>query len=271
MKKIAVIFFFSLVFVSCEKDKIEKQLIIENTDIPLISKVLIGGEIYMEYSYNSANLVTEEKSKFHCIKHFYNSGNQLIKSEIYWDISMPSSDSHDFQALMNRTEWVNSDNTPKSISHVLEYNGEGQLIRKSYIRPSDGNTNIAEFLYENDRIVRTTGYYNNSITGYTDYIYDDNGNISKQAKYFISSTGIAELSTTTEYEYDNMHNPYQAFKRLTILGVYSNPNNITKETYTIYFEVDQWTQKVQITNNTYEYNDNEYPVKVNGLTEYVYK
>ena len=62
MKKIALVFIVSCLFFSCERDK---QLIIENTDIPLISKVLIGGEIYMEYSFNSANLVTEEKSKFH--------------------------------------------------------------------------------------------------------------------------------------------------------------------------------------------------------------
>ena len=271
MKNIALLIVFSVIFFSCEKDKIDKQLIIENTDIPLISKVLIGGEIYMEYSYNDANLVIEEKNKFHYAKHTYDDINQLITSDFYWDMRIASSDSRVIEAAMNRKEWVNPENTPKSISHALEYNSKGQLIRKSYIRPSSNIPDYQKFLYENDRIVRATGYNNNSISGYTDYTYDDNGNIIKQAKYFISSTGIAELSTTTEYEYDNNHNPYQSFKRLTTLGVYSNPNNITKETYTIYFEVDQWTQKVQITENSYEYNDNGYPVKVNGLTEYVYK
>ncbi len=48
MKKIAFTFFVSLLLFSCEKDN---QLIIENTDTPLISKVLIGDEIYMEYTY----------------------------------------------------------------------------------------------------------------------------------------------------------------------------------------------------------------------------
>jgi hypothetical protein len=269
LKTIAFIFFFSLVFFSCEKDKIDKQIIIENTDIPLISKALIGGEIYMEYSYNSANLVAEEKNKFNYAKHTYNEINQLIKSDFYRDMRYPSSNSSVLEAAMNRKEWVNPDNTLRSISHKLEYNNNGQLFRKSYISPSGDITSIVEFLYEKDRIVRVTGNLLSG-SGYTDYTYDDKGNITKQAIYFISSSGIAELSTTTEYEYDNMHNPYQAFKRLLTPGIYTNPNNITKETYTIYFEVNQWTQKVQITNNSYEYNDKGYPIKVNGLTEYVY-
>jgi len=84
-------------------------------------------------------------------------------------------------------------------------------------------------------------------------------------------TGIAELTTTTEYEYDNMHNPYQSFERLTTPGVFTNPNNITKETYTLNFDVAPSSEKVQITRNTYEYNDKGYPLKVNNLTEYVYK
>lgn len=90
MRKFTLFLTFSLIFFSCEK---EKQLIIENTDFPLISKVLIGGEIYMEYSYNSANLVTEEKSKFRYSKHAYNDINQLIKSDFYWDMSIASSNS----------------------------------------------------------------------------------------------------------------------------------------------------------------------------------
>ena len=255
-------------FFSCEKDN---QLIIENIDTPLISKVLIGGEIYMEYSYNSANLVNEEKSKFRYSKHTYNDGNQLITSDFYWDISMASSDSRVIEAAMNRKEWVNPDNTLKSISHTFKYNSTGQLIRKNYIRPADKYSDFTEFLYENDRIIRTTGYYNNAISGYTDYIYDENGNIIKETRYFVSSAGITELSTTTEYEYDNRHNPYQSFKRLMTPAKYTNPNNITKETYTLNFDVGPSIEKVQITENLYEYNDNGYPIKVNGVTEYMYK
>ena len=268
MGKFTLILIFSLVFFSCEKDK---PVIVENTDIPLISKVLIGDETYMEYSYNEANLVTEEKSKFHYTKHIYNDNNQLTKSDFYWDISMASSDSRVIEAAMNRKEWVNPDNTAKSITHSLEYNINGELIRKSYIRPSAGNSEYNEFIYENNRISRQTMYWQNVLSNYIDYVYDENGNLTKESKYHVSSTGVIELGTTTEYEYDNMKNPYQTFKRLISPNKYTNPNNVTKETYTIHFDVDQFTQKIQVINNTYEYNDNGYPFKVNGDTKYVYK
>jgi hypothetical protein len=268
MKKTLFLFLFSLIIFSCEK---AGQLTVENTDIPLISKVLIGDETYMEYSYNSANLVTEEKSKFHYTKHIYNDNNQLTESDFYWDISIASSDSRVIEAAMKRQEWVNPDNTPKSVTHSLEYNTNGQLIRKSYIRPSDSNSDYNEFTYENDRISRQTMYSRNIVSNYIDYIYDEKGNLIKESKYRVSSTVGSELLTTTEYEYDNMHNPYQSFKRLLTPGIYTNQNNITKETYTIHFEVDAFTQKVQVTNYIYEYNNKGYPVRVNGETGYVYK
>ena len=268
MKKLAFAFFISLLLFSCEKDR---QPIIENTDIPLISKVLIGDEIYMEYSYNDANLLIEEKSKFHYTRHFFNNNNQLVASDMYWDMRIASSNSGVLEEAMNREEWVNPENTPKSISNVLEYDPEKHIIRKSFIRPSGDNKDIVEFKYENDRIVRSTGYHNGSISGYTDYQYDENGNVIRQTKSTVLSNGVTELSTTTEYEYDNMNNPYQSFKRLITPGIYTNPNNITKETYTLHFDVAPSIEKVQITEYEYEYNANGYPVKVNAETEYVYK
>jgi len=271
MRKILISLLLLTTFIGCDKNEKDKQLIIENTDIPLISTVLIGGEIYMEYTYNDENLVTEEKSKFHYSRHFYNNNNQLITSDFYWDMRIASSNSSVLEAAMNRKEWVSPENTPKSISHKFEYNSKEQLFRKSFIRPSENNSDFMEFQYENDRIVRTTGYYNNSISGYTDYEYDEYGNVIRQTKYMVSSSGIPELRTTTEYEYDNMHNPYQSFRRLMTPGIYTNPNNITKETYTLNFDVDPSIEKVQITEYTYEYNANGYPIKVNGKTEYVYK
>lgn len=267
MYRIVFVLFFSLLFFSCEKDR---QSIIENTDFPLLSKVIFGSETYMVYIYNDKNLLMEEKSKFHYTRHSYNDLNQLMTSDIYWDISMASSDSRVIEAAMNRKEWVSPDNTSKSISHKYEYTGNGQLFRKSFIRTSGNNGDFMEFQYENDRIVRSTGYNNNSISGYTDYQYDENGNVIRQTRFMVSTSGIAELSTTTEYEYDNMHNPFQLFRRLITPGIYTNPNNITKETYTLNFDVDPSIEKVQITENTYKYNLKGYPVKINGETEYVY-
>jgi hypothetical protein len=268
MKKIALMFFFSLMFFSCEKDK---QLTVENTDIPLLSKVLVAGVSNYEYVYNDANLLSEEKSKFTYTKHSYNDKNLLTTSDFYVDPAMFSSDIQVIEASMNRKEWVNPDNTAKSLTQTFKYNGNGQLARKTYTRPSVTDSEYSEFSFENDRISRQTIYWQNVMSFYIDYVYDEKGNLIKESKYHVPSTGIAELWTTTEYEYDSMHNPFQAFKRLMTPSKFTNPNNITKETYTIYFEVDQWTQKVSTITNTYEYNEKGYPIKVNGEAEYVYK
>lgn len=257
-----------LTLTCCEKS--EQSLIIENTDIPLISKVLIGVETYKEYTYNVANLLNEEKSKFHYSKHTYNYKNQLITSDFYWDMRVASSNSNVLEEAMNREEWVNPDNTPKSVSHSYKYNLKEQLVSKTYIRHQQGTSSIVEFLYEGDRVIRSSGYSEGEISGYTDYTYDSNGNLTMKEQYHSSPEGM-ELSTTTEYEYDNMQNPYQSFKRLITPGIYTNQNNIVKETYTLHFEIDQYTERVQITENLYEYNDKGYPVKVNGVKEYVYK
>ena len=271
MDKIVLFFFIFLVFASCAKENTDKSLVIENTGIPLISKVLIGGEIYMEYTYDDANLVTEERNRFHYTRHFYNDRNQLTVSDFYWDERIASSNSSVLEEAMKRKEWVSPDNTPKSISHLLEYDDENHLVKKTFIRTTGGSGDIMEFLYEGDRIVRATSYYNGVISNYRDYSYDEKGNIIREERYNVSSSGVAGISTTTVYEYDEMHNPWQAFRRLVTPGIYTNPNNITKETYPIHIEVDPWIENIQVEEYSYEYNETGYPVKINGLTEYVYK
>ncbi|MDO9340504.1 MAG: hypothetical protein Q7T72_08265 [Bacteroidales bacterium] len=105
------LFYISLIsctiLLSCERDS---QLIIENSDMPLICKVIIAGEPYYEYTYNKANLISEEKSKFHYTKHVYNDKNLLTTSDFYVDNAMFSSDSHVLETAMNRKEWVNQHN-----------------------------------------------------------------------------------------------------------------------------------------------------------------
>jgi len=268
MKKIVLILFSALILSSCEK---EQQPFIENTDIPLISKVLIDGTLYYEYTYTDANLLSEERSKYHYTKHNYNNQNLLSSSEIYMDAAMFSSTWSEVEASMNRTEWVNPDNTAKSLTQTFEYTMSNQLVREIYTRPSSTISEYAEFTLENGRIIRQTLYWEDKLSFYIDYEYDETGNLIKQSKFYVPSTGIEELWTTTEYEFDNMHNPFRAFKHLLTPGKYTNPNNITKETYTIHFEVDQWTQKVQVTDNTYQYNNSGYPIKVNGEVEYLYR
>lgn len=268
MKKIVLILFSVLFLSSCEE---EKQPSVENTDIPLISQVLFDGTLSCEYTYTNANLLFEEKSKLHYTRHNYNNQNLLSSSEFYMDLGMASSDSRVVEESMNRIEWVNPKNTAKNLTQKYEYDLSGQIARKIYLRTSSTSSEYIEFTIENDRIIRQTMYYENKLTFYTEYDYDEKGNLIKESKFYVPSTGPEELWTTTEYEFDNMHNPFRAFKRLLRPGEDTNPNNITKETYTIHFEVDQHTQKVQVTENTYQYNDEGYPVLVNGVKEYRYR
>ena len=63
-----------------------------------------------------------------------------------------------------------------------------------------------------------------------------------------------------KYEFDKKNNPFKVFKRLLLPGKYTNENNIIKKTVTLYFDVSG-VDKVQVTESTYEYNNEGYPNK----------
>ncbi len=89
-------------------------------------------------------------------------------------------------------------------------------------------------------------------------------------KIYILENGTPELQTSTEYEFDNKHNPYFPFGKLLNPGQNTNPNNIVKETYTLHSEVDKFIDKVQIKEYNYEYSSMGYPISRSDGFEYVY-
>ncbi|MEA1888096.1 MAG: hypothetical protein U9N72_12895 [Bacteroidota bacterium] len=212
-------------------------------------------------------MVTEEKHEDHYTRHYYNNSNQLVRSDYYVDPDMFSST----MPALNRKEWVNPENTEKSLTTTFDYDSNGKLVRKTYKRPSVSHSEFSEYSWEKKRIIRQTMYWMNEVSGYIDYEYDNNGNLIKKEKYRVQSNDIPELVTTTEYEFDEMKNPYQSFKRLMTPGKDTNQNNITKETYITHIEVDPWSENISVTEYSYEYNERGYPVIVNGNVEYVYK
>ena len=268
MKKILLLFIISVAFLSCEK---EQHLVTWSNDVPLLTRVMFDDESYNEYTYTDASQISEEKSRFFYTKHTYDNENRLVKSEFYMDPAMFSSSSVIIAEAMKRKEWVNAGNTSKSLTKTYEYKDNGQLNRINFIRPAVNDSEYSRYTWENNRISKQSMYRKGLLSGYIDFLYDDRGNLIKETKYLVLSSGIAELSNTSEYEYDYMGNPFRSFKGLAIPGKYTNPNNITKVTYTLHFEVNQWTQKVQITTYSYKYNTDGYPVKVNGEVEYVYQ
>lgn len=269
LKIISLSLLFVSIFYSCKKDE---QLIIGNNDVPLLSKVIIADQPYHEYLYNDANLISEEKSKFDFTMHQYNDKNQLVTTDYYGDDAILSSSPEVQETVLNRKDWVNPDNSEKGGSVKYEYNNNEQLIKTTFSRPLVSNTEYSEFTYDvDDRISRQTLYWENKISGYIDYLYDGSGNLIKEILYYVPSTGVAEMSTITRYEFDNKQNPYKSFNSLMTPGINTNRNNIIRETYTIHFKVDQGPETVQITETSYAYNDKGYPIRKNGTVGYVYE
>ncbi len=240
-------------------------------DGTLLKEVKIGGETYYKYTYNDAGLVLEEKSKFHYSKYNYNGRNQLIQSDHYWDERIASSSSYVLEEAMQRTEWVNPDNTEKDVYTSYNYSRYGQLEKSVTFRINNNYTSSSTFTYNGiGQMKRRTFYHDNKASGYDEFYYDNSGNLIKKERFDIFTGGNTQLSTTTEYEFDNKNNPYYSFRGLMIPGENTNRNNITKEIYTLHFEVDDFIEPIQITEYNYEYNSNGYPVKRNDTFEYVY-
>ena len=256
------------VILSCQK---EDQLIVENNGLSLLSKVNIDNQTVYEYSYTSTNLVSEEKSKYDYTKHTYNDKNLLVSTDYYGNLDILSSDPLVSETAINSKNWVTPANGSKGGTIKFEYNNNEQLIKTIYTRPQSGSSEYSEFSYDaGERMTRQIMYWENKETGYTDYTYDSKGNMIKESLYDLPATGVAELSTTIEYEFDNQQNPFKSFSRLVMPGIYTNINNITKETYTIHPDANAGTSKIQVTGTTYTYNANGYPVSKNNNIEFVY-
>ena len=259
------IVFFS--FLSCNNEGNFEEPQVEG----LLKSVLIGGEVYTEYTYNNAGLILEEKSKFSYTKHNYNSNNQIIQSDYYWDQRIVSSALYVAEEAMKRTEWVSPENTEKDSYFSFEYNELGRLEKRTINRINSGYKSDDLFSYnEAGQIIKRTSYYENKVSVYDNYYYDNSGNLKKQERYHIQGNGASELQTTTEYEFDNKYNPYLPLRKLMIPGQNTNPNNIVKETYTLHFEVDNFIDKVQIKEYSYEYNSIGYPISRSDGFGYVY-
>jgi len=262
IKPIKIICLLAIVTMwACEKD--DSQLS-NGKNSQLLYQVKYGSELYYEYTYNTSDQIVEEKSKMYYTKHNYQDG-KLISSEYYLDSRMFSSSSLMADSAMNRKEWVNPTNTKKNSTKTYSYDEMGRIVR------SENQQGVTEYSYNYKNLInRQTFYRDNEPTGYIDYRYDDRGNVIKELHYWILESGVEELQTTTEYEFDNKHNPYKALSSLMTPGKYTNTNNITKETYTLHFEVDPSIDQVQITENSYRYNSNGYPTSKKGSETYVY-
>ena len=248
---------------ACNKEDSEE---IKGDPTGLLYQVNFNSELHYEYKYNVLNQIAEEKSRLHYTKHNYKNGI-LVSSDYYYDPGMYSSNSYLVDSALNREDWVNPTNTEKSSTKTYFHDNEGRIIKTSnYIGD-------CEYTYDDrNRIICQTFISEDEETGYIDFVYDDNDNMVEKLHYWILDSGEPELQTTTEYEFDTKKNPYKSFNSLMMPGEYTNTNNIVKETYTLYFEVNQYSgvDSIQITENTYEYNSEGFPISKNDNETYIY-
>jgi hypothetical protein len=250
---------------SCVKEK-EPQ--IENENIPLLSKELYSDDLYFEYTYNEANLLKERKTKWSYTYYSYNNDNQLVSYDMYEDLRIASSDWETAQQAMNRTDWVTPENTEISGRGTYSYSHD-KLTKVTVARLPSGSKTYVTFEYDlNGRIGKKVFYYNNQPSSFIEYSYDEKGNLILETHKDIVD-GNPVISITEEYEFDDKNNPYKAFKRLMLPGEYTNENNIVKRTMTLFFDV-YGVDKVQVTESTYEYNLQGYPIKKNNMVRYEY-
>jgi hypothetical protein len=268
LKIIALSVLFVMISFSCIK---EEMSVIGNSEEMFLINVIMDDQTYYQYVYNDSNLIVEESSKLDYTIHHYNDKNQLESSDYYWNRNILNSDIKSIETTMSQSELITPVNSGKGGSVKYEYTND-QLTKATYSSPASGSSEYSVFTYnENNRINRQILYWNDIETGYIDYFYDLSGNLIKETLYDRSATGVAELSTTTKYVFDNKQNPYRSFKSLMIPGINTNRNNILKEIYTVHLNSGQGNEKTEITENSYEYNINGYPVIKNGNVEYVYQ
>lgn len=270
------LFTFLLIFVvallSCKKEYIADPAAPGNVYVPKLAKILVDNAASYEYVYNDSNLIRQEKSKFDFTLHHYNAKGQLSYTEYYDNDAILSNDQSVSETAINNVAWVTMESGKKSSVISYLYNDNGQLIKTNTVRPGSECSEYSNFTYDaNNRITRQTMYFENIVTGYIDYEYDAKGNMTSEKLYNTPADADPELITSTAYSFDSEPNPMRANSKLLIPGMNSNPNNITKETYTIYFTAEQGTNDVQITENAYKYNGLGYPVSRNGDVTYVYE
>ncbi len=237
----------------------------------LLSQVIIDDQPSFEYTYNPSALVNNEMSLYDLSVNHYNNKNQLIATDLYVNYSILSSDVSVSNLAMNQTAWVSPDDANKSGTLTYEYNSDGLLVKTTYV-PVAGITEVSEFSYNaENRIKSQILMWDNIKTGYINYTYDDSGNLIEEYLYNIESSGVADLTISKFYEFDDKTNPYKLMKSDSrIPGIYTNKNNIVKETYTVYAVQGKGTENLQITQNSYKYNSQGYPISKNGNVKYVY-
>lgn len=250
---IIIVFLF---FTTCKKEDTNENLCYSSE---LISQVNSGDLAVHGLIYNSNCLIYESTEPYKYKKFSYDARNILNKVEVAYSFSS-------FSCVMIPGQSLESDPRKATISEYseFEYDDALRLTKKSIYYINNKNSQLTYYQtydYENDKIVRLSTFNPQGLLiQYNDYSYDDSGNITRNDQYS-NNSGI-KLVTTVICEFDTKNNPYQVFACEGDPGIYTNKNNILKETSVTYNgTAESRTTQLYV----YEYNSLDYPVKINEL------
>jgi hypothetical protein len=257
MKKVVLfIIVVFLCFPMCQKEDKNDNLCYSST---LMSQLNSGDLAVQGLTYNSNCLIYESTEPYMYRRFTYDDQDVLRKVEVAYSFNA-------FSCAMIPGASLESDPRKAEISaySVFEYDNSLKLTKKLNYFINNGNINLTSWQiydYENGKIVKLSTFNPQGVlTGYHDYMYDNNGNVIRDDQY-LNNSGI-KLVNSVIYEYDNKNNPYQVFASEGNPGKYMNKNNITGETSISYFGTVESHSASQY---TYEYNSLDYPVRINGL------
>ena len=245
-----------LCFTTCTKDSIDENLCYSNT---LISQVNSGDLAVRGLTYNSNCLIYESTEPFVYKRFSYDGQNTLSKVEEAFSFNA-------FSCVMIPGASLESDPRKAKISAYseFEYDNSARLTKKSVYFFNSGHAKLVSYQtyeYLDDKILKSNTFNpQGQLTEYHDYKYDDRGNVTKDDQ-FQNNSGLKLVNSVT-YEFDNKNNPYMVFASEGNPGIYTNKNNIIKETSVSYNGTAVYRNEKLI---VYEYNSLDYPVKINGL------
>jgi hypothetical protein len=255
------ILLFSVVFLcftSCKKEDNNANLYYSDT---LLSQINSGDLAVHGFTYNSKYLIRESTEPFIYKKFSYDSQNILKKVEVAFSFNP-------FSCVMIPGQSLESDPRKASISQYSEFEyAEGsKLKKKSNFFLNSGNPQLTSFQtydYLNDKIIKLSTFNAQGVLiQYNDYQYDDSGNIIRDDLYM--NTSVIRLVSSMVYEFDSKNNPYRVLACEGDPGKFTNRNNIIKE-ISVSYTYDGIPQSPETRQNVYEYNNLDYPVKINAL------
>lgn len=258
MRKLIIVLSITLILFSCKKDQVETPC----NSIIQLKQIKSENATVQELTYTNCNLY-ESVEEFSYKKYIYNQQNMLIKTEQALLLN-PMSCFLQPGAMDNKS--VTDPRKAKITQYyTYEYDNSLRLIKKTLYFFNSGNAQLFQyqtFEYDAGRMKRNNMYSpENQLTQYTLYTYDDNGNLINEDYYLIDNGIDFKLLRTKTYEYDNKYNPFFVFAVEGIPGIYTNKNNILKETSTYFYEGGADEMTIQY---TMEYNELGYPSKINN-------